>query len=140
MKNLFYILLVGLITFSACKKYEEGPGISLRSKSSRLEGDWKAEEFYINGEKQEEDPNEEEHVTTFTKDGKYIQKEGQHQTEGTWEFVNDKEEIKVYMTDTSSGMTFTYDFTYKILKLKNNELWLELTIGSDKYEIHMVPA
>jgi hypothetical protein len=37
----FVLLTVGIITFTGCSKYEEGPGISLRSKKSRVVGDWK---------------------------------------------------------------------------------------------------
>jgi hypothetical protein len=43
MKNLFKItsVLVLILFFTACKKYEDGPLISFRSKQHRLEGKWK---------------------------------------------------------------------------------------------------
>ena len=47
MKNklfLFASLLVMTIV-SSCSRYEEGPGLSLRSKDARLEGEWTIEEF-----------------------------------------------------------------------------------------------
>ncbi len=46
----FILLTVGIITFTGCSKYEEGPGISLRSKKSRVVGDWKATALTMNGQ------------------------------------------------------------------------------------------
>ena len=44
-------LAIALVLFLAsCSKYEEGPGISLRSKKSRLVGDWKMTSITTNGQ------------------------------------------------------------------------------------------
>ena len=50
-KNTLALLFIvfGLITFSSCSKYEEGPGISLRTKKSRVVGEWQVTTFKING-------------------------------------------------------------------------------------------
>ena len=55
MKIKFTLLLTIIIvalTFSECKKYEEGPRISFRSKEKRVEGEWDVSTFTINGENQ----------------------------------------------------------------------------------------
>jgi hypothetical protein len=41
--NKLFIVIPALIVFilSGCGKYEDGPGISLRTKNGRLEGEWK---------------------------------------------------------------------------------------------------
>lgn len=39
-----------LLTLSSCSKYEEGPGISLRTKKQRVVAEWKATDFTINGQ------------------------------------------------------------------------------------------
>jgi hypothetical protein len=46
----FILLTVGIITFTGCSKYEEGPFFSLRTKRSRVVGDWKATAFTVDGE------------------------------------------------------------------------------------------
>ena len=50
-KNTLALLFIvfGLITFTGCSKYEEGPGISLRTKKSRVVGEWQVTTFKING-------------------------------------------------------------------------------------------
>ena len=42
-------IVFGLITFTGCSKYEEGPGISLRTKKSRVVGNWQVTTLKING-------------------------------------------------------------------------------------------
>jgi len=44
MKNLIYSALAVTILFTACK-YEEGPGISLRSKRDRVANEWKVDNY-----------------------------------------------------------------------------------------------
>ena len=39
LKGILFVALAGLITFTGCK-YEEGPGISLRSKRDRFANEW----------------------------------------------------------------------------------------------------
>jgi hypothetical protein len=41
---LFIVLLLG-----SCKKYDEGPWISFRSKEKRIIGTWEVQAFYVNG-------------------------------------------------------------------------------------------
>jgi hypothetical protein len=45
----FILLTVGIFTFTGCSKYDEGPGISIRSKKSRVVGDWKVTELTEDG-------------------------------------------------------------------------------------------
>lgn len=44
MKNLIYSAFAVAILFTACK-YEEGPGISLRSKRDRVANEWKVDKY-----------------------------------------------------------------------------------------------
>ncbi len=44
MKRLIYSFLAITVLLSACK-YEEGPGISLRSKRDRVSNEWKVDEY-----------------------------------------------------------------------------------------------
>lgn len=116
-----------LVAVSSCGKYEEGPAISLRSKKARVANDWIVEKTI------DEDGNEDtdgmEGVTyTFTKEGIVtITYDGSStggfsgSISGTWSFTDDKEGL---IMESSFFGTTTQD-TSKILKLKNDEMWLE---------------
>lgn len=47
--KLFIIGVFAILLFTTCKKYEEGPCISLYSKVHRVVGTWTVESFFING-------------------------------------------------------------------------------------------
>ena len=48
MKNLLFILsLTLLLVASSCKKYEDGPSFSLRSKKERLSNNWKINKYFV---------------------------------------------------------------------------------------------
>jgi hypothetical protein len=48
MKKILYIIL-SIVIFLGCKKYEEGPLISFRSVTQRIEGKWRVTEYISNG-------------------------------------------------------------------------------------------
>lgn len=51
MKTVFLLIGITLISITTgCKKYDEGPGISLRSKMNRLCGEWEVTEYTSNNE------------------------------------------------------------------------------------------
>ena len=49
MKNKIYIILLLIATTMSCKKYEDGPLISLRSPKNRLKGEWHVVKYTNNG-------------------------------------------------------------------------------------------
>jgi hypothetical protein len=57
MKNKNKISLLALLfialtltSIQGCKKYEDGPAISLRSRSARLSNTWRVENYKVNGD------------------------------------------------------------------------------------------
>lgn len=140
MKKLSILFAAFAVLFLAsCGKYEDGPGFSLRSKTSRLAGTWTVTEVFqgstdITGEITNGGTIE----VTFEKDGAYsytydfvvfgIPTNGT--VTGTWAFSDDKTAIEV-----SNGGSQVE--SSKILRLTNSELWLEESDGSGgTYEIH----
>ena len=133
-------VLLATFLFAGCGKYEEGPGISLRSKTARVANVWKIDKYTVDGVEQD--------VTSlgdwsweYTKDNKVTSTyviAGQTTTdEGTWEFNDDKTELGV---KGSTSTNFSYS---KILKLKNKELWMtdpDSDTSSTKSEIRYIPA
>jgi hypothetical protein len=48
----FTTLILATILLVACKKYEEGPTLSLRSKTARVAGNWTLESYTVDGQDQ----------------------------------------------------------------------------------------
>jgi hypothetical protein len=46
---LIFITIILLLPFSGCKKYPEGPLISFRTIEKRIHGNWKVENYLVNG-------------------------------------------------------------------------------------------
>lgn len=103
----------------SCGKYEEGPGFSLRSKKSRLAGEWDAKE-YVDADGTTIADTDDDYIT-FEKDGTYKVTSDGTSVSGTWEFASDKEKLRT--SYTVGGMTFTGEST--IVRLTNKELWIK---------------
>lgn len=141
MKKLLALSMVAIfamaLMFTGCGKYDEGPKCSLASKKGRIVNVWKTVKVLENGVEQPVDPDWANESMEFTKDNKVIDtyvNGGVTVTtsDATWAFDSKKESIII--TSVSGG--FSFSFTFKILRLKANELWLEYTFGTDKSETH----
>lgn len=49
MKNSLWIVLIIFCSLSCKKKFEEGPGFSIKSANKRIKGNWELQTFSING-------------------------------------------------------------------------------------------
>ncbi len=65
------ILFIFLFAFVSCKKYEEGPFISLRSKINRIEGKWKFQKFIDHEYHQDLTSDFKDGLVNFKKNGDY---------------------------------------------------------------------
>jgi uncharacterized protein YaiE (UPF0345 family) len=115
------IALIAGISFTGCKKYDDGPMLSVQPKKMRLVNEWKIEKVFYNGVEQSVGSLLDE-TYEFKSNGDYIitASAGSYSssTTGTWEWDSNKEGIKT---------TIPSAVTSKILRLKANELWLENT-------------
>ncbi len=59
-------------------------------------------------------------------------------SEGAWEFYDSKEHLGTKFTYTYLGQSTTVTTSYKILRLKSNEMWLEEVDGGDTYKYYYV--
>jgi hypothetical protein len=129
--TLFVLFTVTVSTgFYACKKYEDGPALSLRSRAARLAGTWGVENIKKNGD--DITSIYSDFRETYTKSGDYSYNWSGISGAGKWTFQKNDEEILVDM----SGQA---DHTNVIQKLKDDQLWYYYMDGNDKYEFHMVP-
>jgi len=118
-------LLIGLaFLLGSCGKYDDGPGLSLKSKKNRLQQEWQLEELEVNGTDFTSDINIWE--IEFKKGGDYdliFQEVGfdAGPDAGEWDFSNSKEEIEMKSDD---GERLDLD----IKRLTSKELWFETTV------------
>lgn len=119
--------LISLITFDSCKKYPDGPMLSLRTKTERVSNIWKVEKCTKNGA--DITASKADRTYEFRKDGTFIYTSGSKTEQGTWAFVNKKEQLDVKTSDP---------FKWDILRLKEKEMWVRENDG-DVFEYHLVP-
>jgi len=117
MKPFKLILLIAFVfSFIGCKKYDEGPMISLRTAKARLVNDW---ERGINGSGYVECGSIYINGIEFFKNNTFVYKlNGQDADTGTWEFEDNK--TVVILTFDNS---FKTAIKWKITRLTRNDLW-----------------
>ncbi|MEI6348567.1 MAG: lipocalin family protein [Bacteroidota bacterium] len=129
MKKLPILLifaLLGTFFFSGCGKYDEGPSISLRSRTSRISGEWKPTKELVNSDPQTFDANSR---VKIDKGGTVTFINGSYSATGTWAFTSNDE--KVTFTSTYGGFSSSTEYTIK--RLSNSELFMERQDGNDLY-------
>lgn len=137
VKFLSIALLAVTFVLGSCSKYEEGPALSLRTKKARLAGVWKVEKFVDNDGSTSYPDSDDNGTIEYTKDNDvkaaYTIFGVQAVISGEWEFIKDKEWLRVIL-DFNGEKEVEES---KILRLKNDELWLE---DEDGDQTHFVPA
>ena len=133
MRLIIVVIFLTGLTFSGCKKYEEGPRISLKSKKERVVNKWQYEEYlqyvmcgpppcstgYVDLTSVYQEYyiefNEDNTFMDFQKTAGYNPKV----YEGEWKFIDDKMTIDMCY----NGNCNTY--TWRIIRLKEQEFWIE---------------
>jgi hypothetical protein len=141
MKKLFFVglatLAVSSATLTSCSKYEEGPKLTLLSKTARVSGIWTLDSRTISSVSNiVPGYSEVLHIDkdgTF-KDTAYVNFQGSNYSapiNGTWMFSDDKTQL-IFNSNTSvSTSNFSSgDNIFEIIRLSNDELKLKRTIGS----------
>ena len=127
----FAIITVLLLSLFSCKKYPEGPSLTIRSKEGRVDNKWKIDKWIIGGVDSVMYYAAEGTFIELTKDGKVTATQiqaygGQTLTTtytGEWQFSDNKEELAWIITDNWGNPADTSVFN--ILKLKHKEFWIE---------------
>lgn len=146
-KIIGLFLIIGFLTgiLSSCKKYEDGPILSLRSKTKRLSRDWQMQEYYRNDNIETAQLIITNYVESYSKNGAYSRsyndKNGDFVSEtGQWKFDNNKAQISVTGTGSiewTSQTSTVSSSSYIILRLTSKELWYYYENGGSKHEIHL---
>jgi hypothetical protein len=137
--NKFLCIAIPLFILSSCGKYEDGPGLSLRTKKDRITNAWQVSSAMQNGVDKTSDFNAlfAGYLLDIRKDETYSLSYsplsmGQVNETGRWEFVSDKLEIRFTNSDGESR-------TYQILRLKEKEFWIRFQQDDTDWEVHLVP-
>lgn len=128
-KILPIILIIGAL--AGCKKYEEGPSLSFRSREARVANTWKVASYTINGTDNTSVLANINYLETYDKDGNYSYSSSLGTGTGRWEFQSSDQEIK------RSGVSSQSTETLVILRLKEKEFWYYYLDGNDRHEFHM---
>lgn len=125
---LSLLAILALNTFTACNKYEDGPMLSFRSRTSRVANDWAVKTVYVNG-KNDASNAELGNIYSFAKDGRFTY---MSTTTGSWRLINSDEVIYLEFDKDSSTAE------YSITKLKEKELWMHYyNTSNDKVQLRM---
>jgi hypothetical protein len=141
MKNLILLSFAALLVFS-CKKYKDGPALSLSSKTSRLSGSWVLSKVIEDGVDKTGD-----YQTAYKNYNIIIEKSGTYSSSysafgfynvnesGNWAFISNKEGVSFDPTSNNNG-----NWDLEIYRLTQKELWLyDNDFDGNKVEFHFVP-
>jgi hypothetical protein len=146
--GLFLIPFIFL--FFSCNKYEDGPAISIFTKTHRLANTWiidKVFETTPNGTRTEKTADYEAYyyslILTIDKKNLYSLTYSplsitSYAEDGTWVYNGDK--THVFFTRTSQSATSSLGDDWTILKLKEKELWgSHVDNNGTVVEFHFIP-
>lgn len=130
--SFLFILAAGMMmtTVESCKKYPEGPVLSLHSRAERVANTWKVDNYKVNGDDYTSLVTG--YSETFSKEGAYSYSWGNVHGSGTWAFQNNEAEVRITGVDNQSSETLV------ILKLEEKQFWYYYMDGNDKKEFHMI--
>ncbi len=147
MKKVAILVLMAIVVIiPGCKKYEDGPMLSFRSKMHRVVNSWRLDAYYLNGVEATSSLIITGYTEDYTKAGSYsrsyTKENGDLVSEtGSWEFDDKKDNLlvngvgSIELSNQNSTVTNT---RCTILRLKEKELWYEFENGGDKHEFHFV--
>ncbi|MEZ5047054.1 MAG: hypothetical protein R2831_08675 [Chitinophagaceae bacterium] len=135
------VILVAITSFVACRKYEEGPNISFRTKNARITNNWRIESALVQGVEKSLDPYYAKQKHYFYSNGDYVVTiidavtlEAEN-LQGNWTFFDNDKKVALTIRKPITQKDSTTE--YHILKLYNKQLWLRKTDNTE--ELHFVP-
>lgn len=147
-KSFFFLGLVFFLSaasLTSCKKYEDGPMLSLRSKKHRVVNDWKLDRYFINDTDKTDSLGISNYTESFLNDGSvlrsFISLSGDTISDTcTWSFGDKKETLEIAGADS---LELSEQFGYltlsnlRVLRLKEHELWYSVEKNGTIHEFHL---
>jgi hypothetical protein len=132
------LMLVFILIFAGCKKYNEGPSFSLRTKKARITNDWKVYKVNYDDKENTNDFFNIYNYCYFTikSDLSMIKETSTNQTKttttGTWKFIDIHSVLEFdekQITQNDSIFTAKTQHEFIILKLTHKEIALKEKIA-----------
>lgn len=139
--SILFFAFVMLVSITSCRKYEEGPNVSFRTKKARITNNWKYESAQVDGVEVSLDPYYAKQKHYFYRDGKYIQTIIDPVTlearnlQGNWVLYDNDRKIAITVKIPPANLDSTTN--YNILKLFEKQMWLRTTDNAREY--HFAP-
>lgn len=143
-RNVFVLLgwvMILAFFFTSCRKYEEGPNISFRSKEARIRNNWAIESITVNGVEHSKEPFYSKQKHYMYENGKYITTVYDPVTlelnniDGEWLLLDNARVLALSQYNYTGNVDTTVE--YNILKLFEKQLWLRSL--DNRIEMHLVP-
>lgn len=136
----FFTAIILLGTITGCKKYEEGPLLSLKSKDARATNVWQAKYVFQDGidytvyfEDWSLDMREDGRIVITDKD----ELDSTVTQEGFWDLTNDKEELRLLFSVPRVDPDRKF---YSITRLTSKEFWFKEYTDSTTWEFRLEPT
>lgn len=142
------VLAIALVfSLDSCKKYEDGPLLSFRSKQERVVNSWKLEKYLNNDIDKTAELTVTNYKEFYNADGSckrtFNDSSGDFVDQpGTWAFNSDKTEININgigSVELSQSLGTVSASAIKILRLKEKEFWYSFENGGSRHEFHLIP-
>jgi len=133
MKKLLTFLAVVILMAGAnsCKKYDDGPLLSFRSKTARIVNQWVIDKVMSKGvDATKNYPKD--YLLSINKDMTYSLVSNGITQEGTWAFDDKKETFSLTLSTTGIAIV------YIIKRLKNKELTFDEVVNTETYTFYLV--
>lgn len=129
-----------MATLPGCNTYEDGPGLSVRSKYERMVNTWEAKTVMRGlvdvtawyGDYQL-DMREDGRMTLSDRD----ELDSLVTIDGFWDIVNDNKDLQLIYANPPMNPDRA---TYEILRLKEDELWFQETTDSVVWKYQLIPV
>ena len=147
VKGFFLLITLIAIVMVGCKKYEDGPLISLKSKTKRLTGTtWILDKYLRNGSDETSSVLISNYKEQYKEDGSLVRsyndtKGDPFSETGNWAFDENKEVVdvnNVSSVDWSNQNSTLSTSSITILRLKTKEFWYKFENGGDTHEFQLV--
>ncbi|MEI6764356.1 MAG: hypothetical protein WCM76_01870 [Bacteroidota bacterium] len=143
--GILALFCIGLV-FTSCKKYADGPLISIRSAENRITGNFILNKFYIDGSTENQlwaDSICSTRVNFEPSTGKFDVAHTLGLLSGSFKLIDSKKTLSLYdikETDEYPGygpFKALAVSTWTILKLTNNETWIETEYENKHYQVEL---
>lgn len=146
MKQAIAVLVLAAASLTACKKYEEGPAISFRSKKARVVNTWKLDAYIYDGVDKTSELTVTNYSEIYNEDGTckrtfnddsndYIEQPG------TWSFADDNAKLSISgigSVELNQTIGTVSASSVTIVKLKEKEMWYRFENGGHTHEFRLM--